>query len=49
MSTAVNGPTELGKAQLLSRDYPALSGVYAVDERRFYIEPGGPRTDPSPS
>jgi len=36
--TAVNSPTELGKSQLLSRDYPASSGVYAVDERRFSIE-----------
>jgi hypothetical protein len=35
---AVSSPTELGKGQTLSRDYPETSGVYAVDERRFYLE-----------
>jgi len=45
---SVNGPTEIGKAQLLSRDYPELSGIYAVDERRFYIEPWSTAHGPEP-
>ena len=46
--SAVNGPTEIGKAQLLSRDYPDGSGVYAVDERRFSIEPWSTPHGPEP-
>jgi type II secretory pathway pseudopilin PulG len=46
--TSVDSPTELGKAQLLSRDYPALSGVYAVDERRFSIETWSTTHGPQP-
>src|SRR5262249_2838327 len=45
---SVNGPTEIGKAQLLSRHYPELSGIYAVDERRFYIEPWSTAHGPEP-
>ncbi len=37
----------LGKSQTLSRDYPETSGLYAIDERRFYIDtwmsPHGPQ------
>jgi hypothetical protein len=33
----VSGPTELSKGTTLSRNYPQTSGVYAIDERRFYI------------
>lgn len=36
--TSVNSPTELGKGQTLSQNYPATSGIYTIDERRFYIE-----------
>ena len=35
--TAVNSPTQLGKGTTLSRDYPTTSGIFAVDERRFYL------------
>lgn len=35
--TAVPSLTELTKGSALSRDYPETSGVYAIDERRFYI------------
>jgi hypothetical protein len=34
---SVNSATELGKSQALSRDYPATSGIYTIDERRFYL------------
>ena len=44
--TSVISPTQLGKSTTLSRDYPETSGVYAIDERRFYIQtwesPRGP-------
>jgi hypothetical protein len=44
--TAVASPTEIVKSTTLSRDYPETSGVYAIDERRFYVEtwysPRGP-------
>jgi hypothetical protein len=36
--TEVPLATELAKGQSLSRDYPETSGVYAVDERRYYLE-----------
>jgi hypothetical protein len=36
--SSVISPTELGKSQTLSRDYPGTSGVYAIDERRFFIQ-----------
>jgi hypothetical protein len=46
---AVTSPTELQKAQTLSRDYPETSGVYAIDERRFYLgtqtTPFGPQSE----
>lgn len=35
--TSVSSATELRKSQTLSRDYPETSGVYAIDERRFYL------------
>jgi len=39
-------PAQLGKSQTLSQDYPATSGIYAIDQRRFYIDtwnsPKGP-------
>jgi Tfp pilus assembly protein PilW len=35
--TAVNSPTQLGKTQTLTQDYPATSGIYTVDERRFFL------------
>jgi hypothetical protein len=41
---AVPSATELQKAQNLSRDYPETSGLYAIDERRFYL---GTQTTPS--
>jgi len=34
---SVNSATELGKTQALSRNYPETTGVYAIDERRFYL------------
>ena len=44
--TAVSSPTQLVKGTTLSRDYPATSGIYGIDERRFFIEtfssPRGP-------
>lgn len=36
--TSVPSATQLGKTQTLTRDYPATSGIYAVDERRFYLD-----------
>jgi len=36
--TAVPSATQLTKAMTLSRDYPATSGVYAIDERTFYLD-----------
>jgi Tfp pilus assembly protein PilW len=36
--TSVNSATELGKGQTLSKDYPETSGIYTIDERRFYID-----------
>lgn len=46
--TSVNTQTQqLGKGPPLSRDYPETSGVYAIDERRFYLDtwasPHGPQ------
>ncbi|MGD9764292.1 MAG: hypothetical protein AB7V27_11300 [Candidatus Binatia bacterium] len=35
--TAVPSATELTKGTTLSRDYPETSGVYAIDERRFFL------------
>jgi type II secretory pathway pseudopilin PulG len=35
--TSVNSGTELGRATAFSLDYPPTSGVYAIDERRFFI------------
>lgn len=44
--SSVISPTELGKSTTLSQDYPQDSGVYAIDERRFFIQtwnsPRGP-------
>lgn len=34
---SVAGSTTLNKADNLTQDYPETSGVYAIDERRFYI------------
>jgi hypothetical protein len=36
--TSVISPTQLGKSKTLSRSYPETSGVYAIDERRFFIQ-----------
>lgn len=36
--SSVVSATQLGKTQTLSRNYPETSGVYAIDERRFYIQ-----------
>ena len=36
--TSVPSATQLGKTAALTRDYPATSGIYAVDERRFYLD-----------
>lgn len=36
--TSVNSATELGKGETLSRDYAATSGIYTIDQRRFYID-----------
>jgi hypothetical protein len=36
--SSVSSATELRKSQTLSRDYPETSGVYAIDERRFYLD-----------
>jgi hypothetical protein len=36
--SSVISPTQLGKSQTLSRDYPETSGVYAIDERSFYVQ-----------
>jgi type II secretory pathway pseudopilin PulG len=36
--TGVTSPTRLTKGTTLSRDYPETSGVYAIDERRFFIQ-----------
>ena len=36
--TSVPSSTQLAKTQTLTRDYPATSGIYAVDERRFYLD-----------
>jgi hypothetical protein len=35
--TGVPSATTLSKAMTLTRDYPATSGVYAIDERKFFI------------
>lgn len=36
--TGVLSPTQLGRSGTLSRDYPETSGVYAIDERRFFLD-----------
>lgn len=37
--TSVNASTDtLGRDRNFTRDYPVTSGVYAMDERRFYIQ-----------
>ena len=33
----IQSPTAIGMSGTLSRDYPPTSGVYAIDERRFFI------------
>ncbi len=38
ISTVVSS-TSLGKAGALSQSYPPTSGVYAIDERRFFLTP----------
>jgi hypothetical protein len=47
--TSVASPTQLVKATTLSRDYPETSGVYGIDERRFFIQtfssPRGPQPE----
>lgn len=47
--TAVPSQTQLTKGTTLSRDYPETSGVYAIDERRFWISwwngPRGPQPE----
>jgi hypothetical protein len=47
--SAVASPTQLTKSTTLSRDYPETSGVYAIDERRFWIAwwngPRGPQPE----
>lgn len=35
---SVVSPTRLSKATALSRPYPETSGIYAIDERRFFVE-----------
>ncbi len=35
--SSIPSSTEIGRATVLSVDYPATSGVYAIDQRRFYI------------
>ena len=35
--TGVASGTQLTKSQTLSQDYPATSGIYAIDERKFSI------------
>ncbi|MFN8644192.1 MAG: hypothetical protein U0802_21990 [Candidatus Binatia bacterium] len=44
--TSIPSPTQLGKSATLTQDYPAASGIYAIDERSFYIQtftsPRGP-------
>lgn len=35
--TGVPTPTQLAKSTSLSQEYPDTSGVYAIDERRFFI------------
>lgn len=36
--TAVTSSTQVTKGTTLSRDYPEASGVYGIDERRFFIQ-----------
>jgi hypothetical protein len=47
--SAVPSATELTKSTTLSQDYPRDSGVYAIDERRFWIAwwngPRGPQPE----
>lgn len=35
--SSVPSATQLNKTQSLSRDYPATSGVYGIDERKYYL------------
>jgi Tfp pilus assembly protein PilW len=47
--TAVPSGTQLTKAQTLSQDYPATSGIYAVDERTYYLDTwSSPNNGPQP-
>jgi len=36
--TGVPSATQLTKSQTLTQDYPATSGIYAVDERTYYLD-----------
>ena len=46
--TSVTPPDRLGKTKVLSQNYPATSGIFSVDERRFFIDtwsgPHGPQS-----
>jgi hypothetical protein len=47
--TAVPSGTQLTKAQTLTQDYPATSGIYAIDERTYYLDTwSSPRNGPQP-
>jgi len=36
--SAVPSTTQINKSAAWTRDYPATSGIYAIDERRFFIQ-----------
>ncbi|MGH7786211.1 MAG: hypothetical protein ACRERC_05055 [Candidatus Binatia bacterium] len=36
--SAVQSATQISKGAAWTRDYPATSGIYAIDERRFFIQ-----------
>jgi hypothetical protein len=46
---SVPSSTQINKVETLSQDYPETSGVFAIDERRFFIEwwdsPRGPQPE----
>jgi hypothetical protein len=46
VSSVSTSPAQLGKSTTLTQDYPATSGLYAIDARRFFIDtwnsPRGP-------
>jgi Tfp pilus assembly protein PilW len=47
--TAVPSGTQLTKAQTLTQDYPATSGIFAIDERTYYIDSwASPKNGPQP-